>query len=230
MFNLTRRIRDRESISKGFAYLVLFWGLFGVGLQTLRSLLGTNPLELVLLTHFYFTTQSNILLVIVVSLYLFKQKRGHVFTSLAFIALINIFVTGVVFHTLLIPYMEQVSFLNHVLHTINPILYFLFYFLIIKEYLPTKKFFISLLYPLAYMIFVYLIVEPIFGNMMDENLSTFESARFVYPFLDPGNYDQGIPGLLMFNLGILAPLVALISFLFCYLKSRFEKEVNLIKI
>lgn len=226
MIKLARRIRDRESIMKGFAYLVLFFGLFGVGLQTLRSLFGENPLQLAFLTQFYFTTQSNILLTIVVFLFLFTQKRGPVFTSLAFIALINIFVTGVVFHTLLVPYMEHVSFLNHVLHTINPILYFMFYFFVIKEYLPTRKFFVSLFYPLIYMAFVYLIFEPIFGDMMERNIEVFESARYVYPFLDPGNYDRGFVGLLMFNLGILAPLISLISFLLCYFKSLFEKKVS----
>ena len=137
MINLTRRIRDRESFTKGFAYLVLFWGMLGVLLQSARSLFGENPLELFLLTHFYFTTQSNILIVIVSLLYLFKQKRGPLFTSLSFITLINIFVTGVVFHTLLVPYMESVTFLNHVLHTINPILYIIFYFFIIKDIIFT---------------------------------------------------------------------------------------------
>lgn len=227
MINLTRRIRDRESFTKGFAYLVLFWGMLGVLLQSARSLFGENPLELFLLTHFYFTTQSNILIVIVSLLYLFKQKRGPLFTSISFITLINIFVTGVVFHTLLVPYMESVTFLNHVLHTINPILYIIFYFFIIKENLPAKKFYLSLIYPIVYMLLVYIIIEPIFGNMMEVNLESFPSARYVYPFLDPGNYERGVRGLLMFNLGILAPLISLISFGFCYLKSRFEKEVTL---
>lgn len=222
-------MRDRNSISKGFAYLILFWGLVGVGLQTLRSLLGTNPFQLVLFTHFYFTTQSNILLIIISSLFLFKQKRGSSFTSLAFIALINIFVTGVVFHTLLIPYMPNVSFLNHILHTINPLLYIIFYIFIIEDHLPVKKFYIALIYPLVYLLFVYLIVEPIFGDMMDATLGVFDSARYVYPFLDPRNYERGIVGLLLFNLGILAPIISLISYVFCYLKMRIEKSLNLIQ-
>ena len=223
---MTRRMRDRESFTKGFTYLVLFWGLLGVVLQSARSLFGENPLELFLLTHFYFTTQSNILIVIVSLLFLFKQKRGLFFTSLSYITLINIFITGVVFHTLLVPYMESVTFLNHVLHTINPILYIIFYIFIIQEHLPAKKFYLSLIYPIVYMLLVYILIEPVFGNMMETNLDSFPSARYVYPFLDPGNYEKGVPGLLMFNLGILAPLISLISFGFCYLKSRFEKEVT----
>jgi hypothetical protein len=215
-------------ITKGFAYLVLFWGLLGILLQTVRSLFGENPLQLFLLTHFYFTTQSNILIIIVSTLYLTKQKRGSFFTSLSFITLINIFVTGVVFHTLLVPYMENVTFVNHILHTINPILYIIFYFFIIQEHLAPKKFYLALLYPIIYMLLVYIIIEPFFGNMMEANLESFPSARFVYPFLDPANYERGIPGLLMFNLGILAPIISLVSFGFCYLKSLFEKEVTLI--
>lgn len=226
MINLTRRMRDREKTLKLFAYVVLFWGLLGVGLQTARSLLGDNPLEYTLITHFYFTTQSNILITLVAILFLFKQKKGQGFTTLAFISLVNITVTGIVFHILLTPYMSHISFLNHVLHTINPLLYIMFYYLVLSDHLEIKKFWVSLIYPLIYMALVYIIIEPIFGDLMEQLMTTFESARYVYPFLDPSNYERGIIGLILFNLGILAPLICLISFLLNYLKFRFEKKLS----
>jgi hypothetical protein len=60
---------------------------------------------------------------------------------------------------------------------------------------------------------------------MEQLMTTFESARYVYPFLDPSNYERGIAGLILFNLGVLAPLICLISFLLNYLKFRFEKNL-----
>lgn len=226
MIDYTRRIRNREIISKIFAYIVLFWGLAGVCLQTARSLLGVNPLAYTLITYFYFTTQSNILVIIVSLIFLFKEKKGKHFASLSFITLINISVTGIIFHTLLTPYMDEVTFLNHILHTIVPILYFIFYFISIKTYLPVHKFWVSLIYPLSYMIFVYMIVEPIFGNLMDSLMETFDNARYVYPFLDPNNYQNGVLGLLLFNLGLLAPIIALFSFVLCRMKYKFEQKIN----
>ena len=226
MIKMTRRLRDRNQSKQLFAYLVLFWGIVGVGLQTLRSLLGESPLEYTLITHFYFTTQSNISLVIVSLLYLFKKKKGNGFTSLSFFTLINISVTGIVFHTLLTPFMSNVSFLNHVLHTINPILYIIFYFMVIEELLPISKFWISLIYPLIYMALVYLMIEPIFGDLMEELMTTFESARYVYPFLDPNQYERGILGLILFNLGLLAPAMSLLAYVLNLLKSRFETRLR----
>ena len=227
MFIIARRIRDRELYNKIFAYLVLSFGLLGVGLQTGRSLLGSEPLAYTLITHFYFTTQSNLLVVIMSLIYLFKQKRGPLFTSFAFITFVNISMTGVIFHALLTPYMGHVSFLNHVLHTITPILYILFYFLVIQSHLKTSKFWISLIYPLIYLMLVYVVIEPIFGNLMERLFSTFENPRYVYPFLDPASYESGVRGLLLFNLGILAPLIALFSLILCYLKSKFELKLSM---
>jgi hypothetical protein len=177
------------------------------------------------LNYIYFTTQSNLLLIIVSSLYLFKKDKPKWLPNLAFIALINIFVTGVVFHVLLTPFMARVSFLNHMLHTVNPVIYILFYFLISPEKIIPKKFYISLIYPLIYMMFVYLLIEPIFGNLLDQLMPDFVGARYVYPFLDPRTYHSGIQGLIIFNLGILAPIIALIAYLLALLKYKFEAHL-----
>ncbi|MDY0074497.1 MAG: hypothetical protein WC992_07840 [Acholeplasmataceae bacterium] len=224
MSKITRAIRDRNTTKQLFAYLVLFWSFLGILMQMIRALMSVHPLGYLLLNYVYFTTQSNLLLIVVSSLFLFSKKRGMFYTSIAFIALINIGITAVVFHTLLIPFMGSVSFLNHILHTITPILYILFYFLVIEEHPPLKKFWLALVYPLVYLLFVYLFVEPLIGDYMDNIMTTFDSARYVYPFLDPSNYDQGIKQMLLFNLGVLAPIITLFSFVLCWFKNWFESK------
>lgn len=223
---LVRSIRDRELISYIIAYLVAFWSVLGVGLQMVRSSYAVHPWESVLVTNFYFTTQSNLILVFVSLIYILKPFKGKIFKTFAFIGLINISLTGIIFHILLTPYMSNVSFLNHVLHTINPILYVAFYFICINDYVPIKMFYVALIYPLAYMVFVYAFVSPFFGDMMERVVSVFESARYVYPFLDPITYPSGITGLLIFNLGILAPLIAALAFTLTYLKVLFEQKIH----
>ena len=223
---LIRSMRNRESISYILTYLVLFWSALGVGLQVVRSAYAINPLESILVTQFYFTTQSNIIIFFVSLIQILKPNKGKFFKLFAFIGLVNISLTGIIFHILLTPYMSQVSFLNHVLHTINPILYILFYFICINDFVPIKKFYYSLIYPLVYMIFVYTIVSPLFGDMMERVVSTFESARYVYPFLDPNSYNLGILGLLLFNLGLLAPLISIFAFFLTYLKVAFERKFH----
>lgn len=229
MIPFAQRIRNRELVKRIIAYLVFICGIIGIGLQVGRSLLGSNPLEFSFITFLYFTTQSNIIITIIAFFYLFTKKRGPLFTSFAFIGFLNILITGIVFHTLLIPYMDHVSFLNHLLHTINPVLYTIFYIFVIEEFVPTKKFYISLIYPIIYMLSVYLIVEPVFGDMMERLMPDFVGARYVYPFLDPRTYPSGFSDLLIFNLGILAPAITLLSFLLSLFKQRFERRINIQK-
>lgn len=229
MIPFAQRIRNRELVKRIIAYLVFICGITGIGLQVGRSLLGSNPLEFSFITFLYFTTQSNIIITIIAFFYLFTKKRGPLFTSFAFIGFLNILITGIVFHTLLIPYMDHVSFLNHLLHTINPVLYTIFYIFVIEEFVPTKKFYISLIYPIIYMLSVYLIVEPVFGDMMERLMPDFVGARYVYPFLDPRTYPSGFSDLLIFNLGILAPAITLLSFLLSLFKQRFERRINIQK-
>jgi len=226
MYKLARVLRDRESKKRTMTFLVFLFSSLGILIQIGSTLFGSRQLEFLGLNYIYFTTQSNLLLIIVSALYLFKKETPKWLPNLAFIALINIFVTGVVFHILLTPYMSSVSFLNHMLHTINPILYILFYYLILPDHIEPKKFYISLIYPLIFMAFVYLFVEPIFGDLLDQLMPDYVGARFVYPFLDPKTYDSGVRGLAFFNLGILAPIIALTSYLMAFLKSKFEIKIN----
>ncbi len=226
MIKLARILRDRDDLKRHYTLFVFLWGTLGIALLILRALMDQSPFPSLLSTFFYFTVQSNILITIIAYLYLKNQNRTLFFDSLCYIAAVNILITSIVFHTLLIPYMSGVSFLNHITHTINPILYLGLFFLIMTPNIELKKFWYSLIYPLIYIGFVYLLIEPFFGNMLDILMPNFVGARFVYPFLDPRTYAQGMPGLLIFNFLILAPLIAFSAFILLFLKLKFEQKIS----
>lgn len=224
MKNLAHDLRDRKSHRLVLTCLVLFWGLLGVLMLYLDSLYDPTATRTPLTTSFYFTTQSNLLITVIVILYLLNLKDASWFKWISFIGLVNIVMTGIIFHVLITPYMSGVSFLNHVLHTVNPLLYISFYFFILKTDIRQKHLFIGLIYPLFYMLFVFLLIEPVFGDLLDQQLPDFVGARYVYPFLDPREYDTGFSGMILFNLGIVTPLILGLTSLLIFLKSRFEKH------
>lgn len=227
IFETVHAIRDRERTKRIIAYLVLSFGIFGILLQFTRSFFSPEPLLSFITNFVYFTTQSNIFITVIAYLFIRGKSHTTLFSSLSFIALLNIMITGIVFHILLTPFMSQVSFLNHVLHTINPLLYVFFYFTLVSEFPPLKKVWISLIYPLVYALLVYIFIEPVLGDILNQIVIVFDnSARYVYPFLDPQNYDNGIVGLLVFNLGILAPIMLILSLLLLYIKQKFETKIQ----
>lgn len=224
MKNIAHVLRDRKSFSLILTLLVFISGLMSLMMLYGDSLFDPTAPRTVLTTSFYFTTQSNFLITLIALIYFFKLYNKDWFKYIAFIALVNIFMTGIIFHLLISPYMSGVSFLNHLLHTINPILYILFYFFILKDYITQKQIWIGLVYPLIYVVFVFLFVEPFFGDLLDQQLPDFVGARYVYPFLDPREYEQGFKGLLLFNLGIITPVVICTTSLLIFLKSKFERK------
>ena len=170
----------------------------------------------------YFTIQSNLLVAVILVLFLLKKDDKVWFNRLSFIGLINISVTGIVFHLLLTPYMSSINFMQHMLHTLNPLLYILFYYLIIAKFLPLKEIYITLIYPLLYMVFVFFFVAPVLGDYLESMTGSWQVSRYVYPFLNPNNYKNGIVGMLIFNLGILAPSILGFSIVLQQLKQKLE--------
>jgi hypothetical protein len=73
---------------------------------------------------------------------------------------------------------------------------------------------------------VYIFIEPLFGDLIENTIPNFESARYVYPFLDPGNYERETLGLIAFNLGLLAPLFTVFSYLLLYLKQKINTKIH----
>ena len=225
MMKLVHDLRDRKFFIQVFPVFVLLWGILGIMLLVGRALLSDDPGLFLLMTSFYYTAQSNVFITIILILFLLGFSRKKWFKDLSFIALINIIMTGLIFHTLLKSSFTNISFLRHVLHTINPILYFIFYFILIDGYVEFKRFWISLIYPILYFLYIQLFVEPLFGNLLDRLMIEYDDARYVYPFLDPGFYSNGYVGLLVFIFAILAPLISLLALSIDLLKFLLEKKV-----
>ena len=98
----------------------------------------------------YFTIQSNFLVMLVAIFYYTMKEDKPFFKPLSTIALFNIIVTGVVFHTMLSQFSG--SFLVELQHTFVPIIYVIFYFVVLKEGIDIKKFWILLIYPFVYFV------------------------------------------------------------------------------
>ncbi len=209
-----------------FAIILLAFGLLGIGLEILRAIESGNFLGTLFVTFLYFTTQSNLLITIIALLFIFKKTTLKSFDALAFIALINITITGTIFHIILIPYMSQVDLIQHVLHTVNPLIYVMFYFLFLNRNIPINKFYLGLIYPLVFLVLVYTFIEPIFGNYIESIVVDFTSARYIYPFLDPRNYERETLGLIGFNFGLLAPIITVVSYILLFLKVKLSHIIH----
>ncbi len=216
---------QHPKIKNAFSIILFICGLLGIFLEIIRSVSSQNFFESILLTSLYFTTQSNFLFTLFALFLLLKFEDKKWFKYFAFIAFMNMFITGSIFHILLVGYVDHVGFIQHLLHTINPILFIVFYFFFYQQKLTISRFWIVLIYPLFYMLTVYLIIEPLLGNMLSNLLPNFYSARYVYPFLDPRVYDHGVLGLIGFTTGILAPIMMLISLLIIWIKAKVDQEI-----
>lgn len=206
------------------AFLVFLSGLYGIVLEILRAINSSDFSGFILVTSFYFTTQTNLLLTITSLFFILKLHKKKWYKYLIFITLINVLVTAIIFHILLAPYMQNIDLIQHVLHTVNPLLFILFYSLFYEELLSPRKFWICLIYPMIFLLSVYLIIEPIFGDLMEITNPEYNSARYVYPFLDPSTYSRKWLGLWSFVLGIITPFVAIISFISIWLKHKIDTK------
>jgi len=220
------KIRSSKKVNKVVFSISSFIFFFSILLLIFRAFNSPYPTLSLLTTFFYFTSQSNLLILLVTILYLLGHSKKNWFKNLSFISLVNIIITGLVFHIFLTPYIEHVTFTNQMLHTVTPIIYMIIYFIFLDFELPYKSVLITLIYPLIYMISVYLIIEPFFGNTLDLILPDFTGARYIYPFLDPRIYTNGFIGLLIFNLGLLAPLIIFLSLFIAYLKKLFDQNTH----
>jgi hypothetical protein len=220
------RVRNNLMIKNIITYFVFFWTLFGVILSYSNFLFNHTNLPTLISTSLYFTIQSNLLAFIVIAIYTFK-KNSKSFKYFSFIVLINLLITGIVFYILLASEMSSgISFTNHVLHALTPIIYLIFYLLILEDALPLKKFWVALIYPLCYMMFVFLIVAPFLGEMIEQYITSFQGIRYIYPFLDPSNYPGGFIQMLIFNLGVIMPGFVILSILTLVIKNKIESKIK----
>jgi hypothetical protein len=219
-------LRNNKKFVTSFSIIFFLFSLTAIGLLIGRVFIDENPFERFLVTIFYFTTQSNLVIFIILLLFIFKKNNKKWYSVLCFIGLIDITITGLVFHLFLASYMTSIGLMQHLLHTVIPILYLFFYFFIFSHQLQLKNFWISLIHPLIFVVSVYTWIHPFFGDTLLRVMTDLESASYVYPFLDPSIYVRGTLGLILFNFGLLTPLIFIISILMILLKRKFETSIS----
>lgn len=201
-----------------FLFLLSFAGIV---LQIERGLLQPNSGSSFLLLMLYFTNQSNFLVFIATLLFILKKDSIHV-QRFTFITLINITLTGIIFNTLLVPYFSRITFLQVLLHTINPILFIAFYFLVYTNKLKTNNAWIALIYPMIYFVLVYAIIHPLLGSYLISQFPNSTSVAYIYPFLDPATYTLGYVGVFVTCFLIILPILLVFAYLVLVLKQRLD--------
>jgi hypothetical protein len=214
------RFRSHPWLSHLLTALVFFTSLWGIVLLVMRAYEGPDPFDGLISTSFYYTTQSNVLVFLTMVFFVTELRHKPFFRYVAFIALFDIVVTGVIFHVLLVPYMNEMGLMQHVLHTFTPILYIIFYLLVVDSTVSIKTSFVTLIHPLLYMSFVFMVVVPLFSDLMIKTNDGAEGAPYLYPFMNPANFENGVLGMMLFTLGLLAPLFVILAILLQQLKIK----------
>ena len=226
MLKIVQHLRDSKHLSTIYTFLVLSCSVWGIVLLILRILNSTLIFNAFVSTLVFFTTQSNILVFIITLLFFLNFSGKKWFKYLSFIGLVNIFVTGLIFNTMLGPFMEHLDLIQYVLHTINPILYIILYYIFMPSKINFKYFYIGTIYPLIYIVSVYTWIEPFFGNYMVHAFNDFDGSRYVYPFLDPESYTSYPKGTMAITFVVLGISALFVTFLLNFFKHKIE-EANI---
>jgi len=223
MLNIVQHLRDSKHLSISFTFLVLSCSVWGMVLLILRILNSILIFNAFVSTLVFFTTQSNILVFLITLLFSLNFGTKKWFKYLSFIGLVNIFITGLIFNTMLGPFMEHLDLIQYVLHTINPILYIILYYVFMPSKINFKYSYIGTIYPLIYIISVYTLIEPLLGDYMIHAFNEFDGSRYVYPFLDPGSYSSYPNGTMVFTFVILGFSALIVTYLLCFFKNKIEE-------
>ena|SRR5690554_1345914 len=157
-----------------------------------------------------FTNISNIFIFVVLVLYFTGHKDKKWFSYVSTAALISILVTGIVYHVLLNE--GNMTFDGHIVHTVNPLIYSIFYFLLVANPIKIRHFWIGLVLPVIY--FSIILIQGPF------------TAWYPYNFMDPTLPGKTIVTVLTFCLIYLLPAIAAFSIALIYLKNLYEKAIN----
>ena len=161
-----------------------------------------------IVNQWYFTNQTNTLVVIVSVLFWSRFEDKVWFKFLAQIVLVNIVITATGYHFILAP--ETIGFYGHLSHTIVPIVYVIFYFTAVRAHLRLSQFWILIVYPMIYLGLVLL-------------LGTFPLGEYPYPFLDVDA--NGLSNVLRFTLLFMLPGYTVLAFILTVIKIQLEKRV-----
>ncbi|MFP7699746.1 MAG: Pr6Pr family membrane protein [Candidatus Phytoplasma pyri] len=169
-----------DNIFKIFFALILIlivYIIFGIQLNNIyqkSAIVGSNKWQDLI---YYFTNQSNILVLITMTLFFTSFRKNPKFSGLAFITLTSILFTFIVNHAIVdreeIQNFSFFSSTKHYRHTIIPILYTIFYFFKNISPIAIKKVYISLIHPSAY--FYFFLIRGLFDK----------ETKYPYPFIDP---------------------------------------------
>ena len=225
MVKLRRIFSNRDDLTKMVVGFMAFCTVLGLVLQALRSLNSPYPIEYFFINFIYFTTQSNILVLILLILHFKRSKNYTIYDIFIHIALLNIIMTGAVFHLVLGPYME-LTLVQHILHTITPLLFLFYYFVIYDKTFKLKYLETLFIYPIVYTILVYTVIEPKLGDTLELVQGDFQGARYIYPFYDPFFYDFNILRMLQFFFYSTVLIIILVMVLTQPTKRYIERKIN----
>jgi hypothetical protein len=192
----------------GILTYILFVLSFWYVTWALLDLDDTGNLLQGITNQWYFTNQTNTLVVITTVLFWSRFEKKPWFKYLSSIVLVNIIITATGYHFILEN--ETVSFYSHLSHTIVPILYVIFYFIAVRNPIKLSMFWVNIMYPMIYLGLVLI-------------LRTFPLGSYPYPFL---NIEViGLMKVLSFTLLRMLPGYTFVAFLMTYLKTLFEKKL-----
>lgn len=206
MSNWIQSIRDNKKITKTIAGIIFIFNVYAM-----IDLFFLNESMVKVLERLrMFTNISNIIVFVVVGLYLLNIHQKKWYKYLAVIGLVAILMTGIIYHVLLAE--PGMSFQNHVVHTINPALFAVFYYLLIQEGIKLRHVWVSLILPTLY-----------FGIILAVGPWT---NWYPYNFMNPTYGNQSLGSVLIFCLGIMLPVIVLFTVLLVLLKNFLEKLIN----
>lgn len=206
MSNWIQSIRDNKKITKTIAGIIFIFNVYAM-----IDLFFLNESMVKVLERLrMFTNISNIIVFVVVGLYLLNIHQRKWYKYLAVIGLVAILMTGIIYHALLAE--PGMSFQNHVVHTINPALFAVFYYLLIQKGIKLRHVWVSLILPILY-----------FGIILAVGPWT---NWYPYNFMNPTYGDQSLGSVLIFCLGIMLPVIVLFTVLLVLLKNFLEKLIN----
>ncbi|MBS2126444.1 hypothetical protein J8J04_01940 ['Fragaria x ananassa' phyllody phytoplasma] len=167
-----------------------------------------------------FTSESNILVLVVMILFFTPLRNKKYFTYLSFIALISILFTFFISHIILCRQeitrftfnMNQTTI--HYKHTVIPILYTLFYFGNNLKAISVFQVYMCLIHPLSY--FTFFLIKGLLNH----------NTIYPYGFIDPNNPGifhnhprQGYPYLVLMVL-VLSVLVYALAYVLILIKNK----------